>query len=141
MSALSGLTKKDIVQEVSKLSLPLGEYVVVGGAILAVHGIRTTSDIDIVATPRILEQCKNEGWESAPRPTGEAGWKKGCIEVYPDVNSGHHRPETPALIKRADMIDGIPFASLNDLLEWKKAYGREKDKQDIELITQHLHHG
>ena len=132
------MNSSEVINEVKKLNLPAGEYVVVGGAILAAHNLRETNDIDIVATPSILDWCKAEGWKTAPRPNGEAGYTKGCIEIYPEVNAGSHRPETPALIKRADVIQGVPFASLHDLLEWKKAYGREKDMRDVELITKFL---
>lgn len=38
------------------------------------------------------------------------------------------------------MIQGIQLASLNDVLLFKKGYGREKDMRDVELIEQYLNH-
>ena len=42
------------------------------------------------------------------------------------------------VIRNSEIIDGVPFMSLNDLMELKRAMGREKDLKDIELIIEYL---
>jgi hypothetical protein len=42
------------------------------------------------------------------------------------------------LIRRADIIRGIPFASLDDVLKFKQAYNGPKHWADIELIEKYL---
>ena len=47
-------------------------------------------------------------------------------------------PRQKNLLKMAEIIEGIPFAPLTEVLKWKKAFGRPKDVVDIELIEQYL---
>ena len=35
------------------------------------------------------------------------------------------------------MIEGLPFVQLKYIIEWKKLFGREKDKKDLQLIEQY----
>jgi hypothetical protein len=42
------------------------------------------------------------------------------------------------LIRNAEIIDGVPFIKLDELIKFKKALGRDKDKKDVELIEQYL---
>lgn len=42
---------EDIVIALKNLPSPFGSYILVGGAVLALRGIRDTHDIDIVVTP------------------------------------------------------------------------------------------
>jgi hypothetical protein len=133
------LEAADIFREVAQLNFPKGQYVVVGGAVLAAHGIKHTQDIDIVASPELLEKLRQDNkWKITNRPSGDLGVCKGCVEVYPDVNCPAYYPEFKDLLDRVETIQGIPFASLNDVKLFKKGYGREKDIRDIKLIEQWL---
>jgi hypothetical protein len=133
------LKAEDVLREVSQLNFPLGKYVIVGGAVLAVHGMKHTSDIDIVASPELLGHLRqNAEWKTANRPSGEPGVCKGCIEVYPDVNCPAYHPEFQDLLEHAELVEGIPFASLDDVKLFKKGYGREKDFRDIQLIENYF---
>lgn len=39
------------------------------------------------------------------------------------------------LIDTAEVIDGVPFTNLDEVILWKTAMGREKDLNDLELIA------
>ena len=41
-------------------------------------------------------------------------------------------------INRAEIIDGLSFVNLKDVIKWKEKAGRNKDKRDIILINQYL---
>ena len=125
--------------EIEKLNLPLQKYVVFGGAALQARGIRETADIDIVATADVLEKCKSEGWEDHPRinQNNTLGLHKGIVELYPDVGRGLNL-DFEYLRKNTEIINGIPFCNLEDIIQVKRAYGREKDLQDIELIRKYI---
>jgi hypothetical protein len=43
-----------------------------------------------------------------------------------------------SLIDRAELIDGLPFARLEDVLAFKLSYGRPKDLEHARLIEEHL---
>lgn len=129
----------NVSDEIKSLNFPLGKYVVVGSAVLAAHNIRAARDIDIVVTPDLYEKCKHDGWETHWHTTGQRyALHKENVEVYLDVNCNPFNPTTAELIERADIIDGIPFISLIDLLQFKRAYGRLKDKPDVKLIERYL---
>jgi hypothetical protein len=49
-------------------------------------------------------------------------------------NLAPYAPTLEELAKRAVKYDGILFASLEDIRQWKKASGRPKDITDIKLI-------
>ncbi len=42
------------------------------------------------------------------------------------------------IIAKAEIIDGLPFVTLDTVVKWKKLKGREKDIRDIELIEEFL---
>jgi len=43
----------NLLKEIKKLKLKIGQYVVVGGSALAGYGIRKSDDIDILVIPEI----------------------------------------------------------------------------------------
>lgn len=49
--------------------------------------------------------------------------------------------EAKELIKNADILNGIRFVKLEKVLEWKKAFNRPKDQEDIKLIEKFLDEG
>jgi hypothetical protein len=132
----------DIFNEIKRLAFPFGEYVVVGSGIMTALGIKQSHDIDIVVTESLFEKCKESGWEvmpwTYPHRIGEIYLKRGNIELYLDVNCGDCNPTTDELINEAIVINEVPFISLERLLQFKKAYGREKHLNDALLIEQYL---
>ena len=132
----------NIFEEVRKLNFPPRQYVVVGSGPMAARGIREIRDIDIVVSPEFFEKCKQDGWEQVPWTYSEkleqVYLKQGVVELYLDVNCGNFNPKTDELIQRADVIDGIPFASLEDVIRFKKEYNKPKHLADIKLIAEYL---
>ena len=58
----------------------------------------------------------------------------GKIEVF----GGWMGWDIDALIDDAERIDGLPFARLEDVLAWKRAYARPKDLDHVRLIERYL---
>lgn len=77
------MTTDDVITELNRLSLPRGEYVVVGGAALAVRGIRETNDTYLVVTPELFEYLAGLGWAQKLRPNGKpsCGCHLRCAEI------------------------------------------------------------
>lgn len=130
----------NVIEEIKKLNLPKDSYVVIGGSSLAVRGIRETADIDLVVSKDLLEEYKQkEEWHIHPRldTTKEPGLTNGLVEMYPDI--GYGIDDTfEEMRNRVDIINGIPVASLEDILKIKETYKREKDLRDIELIRKYI---
>lgn len=129
----------NIFEELKRLGLPTGQYVVFGGGSMAAHGIRMPSDIDILVTNELYERLREQGWqdEEEIRP-GLTRIVKDKYDVTPDISCGSYNPNKQELIDNAKIINGIPFLPLNELIKFKKEKGREKDLKDIELIKKYL---
>lgn len=132
------MSRMNVFKEIRELNLPFGQYVVVGGAIMAAHGIKDTQDVDLVVTEDLFEKLKQRGWKEHKRPNGEPGLEYKVFEAYLDVNCGNHNPKTEDLIAGAEIINGVPFISLEELIKFKKEYARPKDLEHIKTIEQHL---
>jgi hypothetical protein len=129
----------NIFDQVKSLNLPLGQYVVVGGGVLAAHGIRDFKDIDILITEELFDELKKNGWTVKVTSWGSNNVVNGIVEAGPSISScKNYEPDITKVIKEADIINGIPFMDLHELMKFKKALGREKDLVDIALIKNYL---
>lgn len=134
----------NIFEDIKKLKFPQGQYIIVGSGPLVARGIRETNDIDIVVSPELFEKCKKDWWEQLPRTypdkIGQIYLRHGYIELFLDVNCGDFNPTLAELLQRADIIQGISFVSLEDVIKFKKAYNKPKHIQDIKMIEQYFNH-
>jgi hypothetical protein len=130
----------DIFAEVKRLNLPLGQYVVFGGGPLMAHGIRDTADVDLFVTPELYQVLKADGWEEKELggPHGGLYLVSGIYEADDTWHYGDYDPTPETIIAAANMIQGVPFAPLAEVLKWKRAFGRPKDVADVELIERHI---
>jgi len=130
----------DIVKEVKSLRLPAGSYAVVGSGPLAIRGIRPAHDIDLIVTQAVYDQLKELGWKEENFPNTERPWvlfhKNFDVSTSWSVND--YKPSAQQLIKDADVIEGIAFVRLEDVLMWKKTCRRKKDLEDIKLIEKYI---
>lgn len=102
------------------------------------RGLRKRGDIDIVATPSLYEKLKEQGWKEKDTIEGRRKLVWDDVEVYREFWCGEYRPQTEELILDAEIIGGIPFLSLENLLVFKRVLGREKDLVDVDLISEYL---
>ncbi|MFB7669549.1 hypothetical protein ACFC1R_37545 [Kitasatospora sp. NPDC056138] len=117
-----------------RLHLPACDYVVCGSAVLYARGLRARiGDLDVLA--------RGQAWRIALtlarpiRPPSGHGWAvyhpSAAIEIVDRWTPGW---PTDQLIEGADVIDGIRFMRLGDVLRWKEAARRPKDGPDIAAI-------
>lgn len=132
----------NIVEEMKKLQFPQGQYVIVGSGPLGIRGIKETNDIDIVVSPELFERCKQDWWEQLPRTypdkIGQIYLRHGYVELFLDVNCGDFNPTLKELLQRADIIEGITFVSLKDVIKFKQSYNKPKHWEDIKIIEKYL---
>lgn len=130
----------DIISEVKKLNLPQGKYAVVGSGAIAIKGIRPAHDIDLVVTHDIYDGFKSAGWEEVRFPNTLRPWVlfKEVFDISTSWSVEGYQPDPAQLIQNAEIIEGVAFVRLEDLLKWKKACRRDKDLADIELIEAYL---
>lgn len=131
----------DIFLKLKQLNFPLGEYVVVGGA-MAAHGIREAHDLDILVTPKLYLKLQEQGYMQCNclqcMKTSRLLLKKGQVDILPNFMLGNYIGDTKKLIKNADIIKGFPFIKLKEFIKFKKQLGRPKDLADIKLMQDYL---
>ena len=129
----------DIFSKIKNLNFNVGDYIIIGGAALAGRGIKETKDIDIFVSRDLLVALgSNSDWRHHPRIVQgeEAGLVNvdGTVELYPTMGG----ITFDELKMKQEMINGIPFANLHDIVKIKETYNREKDHKDIALIEEYL---
>jgi hypothetical protein len=129
----------DIIEKVRKLDFPAGQYLVFGSGPLMVHGIRESRDIDLLVTSELYAQLKADpSWKVMHWPDGAEYLANGDYEVDDIWHYNDYQPKTNELIAKAEVIEDVPFAPLDEVIKWKRAFGRPKDLADVELIEAYL---
>lgn len=133
------LANNDIFTQVKSLNLPFGEYAVIGSGVMSAYGIRAHRDIDLVITEELFLDLKKNGWKVKQiRPDFEVV-VFGIVEASPKmVTLDNYKPDIQKLIKTADNINGVAFTKLTEVIDFKRALGRDKDMKDIEMIEDFL---
>ena len=132
------MNSKEIITKVKALNLPLGSYVVFGSGPLAAVGIRDANDVDLYVTPAILQTLKEHGWQQVYKGPGDEPYTHDGYEAHDNWDFSPYSPTLEHLLDTATIIDGVPFASLEEVREWKFGSGGAKHLRDIELIDKYL---
>jgi hypothetical protein len=131
------MENSDLFQKVKNLKLPKGKYALFGSAPMGIRKLRDCHDIDIIVVDDLWNEYRNKsGWEYKINERGGESLTNGDIEFWHDWLPWYQNVNE--LIYGAEMIDGLPFVQLKYVVEWKKAYGREKDFSDIKIIEEFL---
>jgi hypothetical protein len=131
------MTKEEIVSKVKSLNLPKGSYIVFGSCPMAIAGIREAGDIDFLVSTELFEQLERSGWKQIEKTPNDKSLVKDDFEAHINWDFSSYKPTLEHLLESGDIVDGVPFASLSEVLNWKIAFGRPKDLKDIKLINQY----
>jgi len=123
----------NIKQKIQSLDLPENSFVVVGSGIMGALGIRESNDIDMIISQEVFDDLERKGWD-------HDNWPDQIVLKNDVFDLGVHwmNEKVEDLIKKATIIDDIPYLSLTDLLTWKIARSRPKDILDVQLINDYL---
>ncbi len=128
----NSINNTDLFKKVKELDLPKGKYALFGSAPLGIRNLRECHDIDIIVTEDLWKIMSDKNWENSVAASGCSYLKSGEIELFRDWAPGEWHIDD--LINQAEIIDGLPFVRLEEVLKWKKIINREKDRRDIEII-------
>lgn len=133
------LSKEEVIKIAKELDFSPEQYLVFSGGSLAAHEIRPTDDVDMVVTPELFSRLKaSNDWKYTSRYDGTEFLDHGKVEIASKLEWSEYLVTLAEAKSREDIIEGIPFMNLSDVIQFKLAYGRDKDKDDIELIKEHL---
>lgn len=120
---------------VDELGLDRREFVIFGSGPLLAHGLRTSiRDLDIVARGTAWNSVSRHGFPAIGPISGAPMtlfWGT-LIQFSPQWISPDW--DTNDLIDRAELIQGLPFAQLADVLAYKQMLRRPKDHPDLKAL-------
>ena len=123
------MTKSEIIERLQLLDYACGEYWVVAGSAMVMHGLReTTNDIDLGCTKALADVLESRGYKADMLADGT---RKILVAEDVEIFEGW-------LFDDVVTVEGISVISLKGLLEMKKRLGRAKDTKDVELIEEAL---
>ncbi|HEX4774378.1 MAG TPA: hypothetical protein VH234_02585 [Candidatus Saccharimonadales bacterium] len=128
------MTKQVIIKKVKALNLPKGSYIVFGSCPLALAGLREANDIDLLVNDKLLNRLRAEGWKQTNKGPHDKPLVWDVFEAHNKWNFSAYQPTLEQLLETALVIEDVPFASLDEVRQWKVASGRPKDLEDIALI-------
>lgn len=127
-------------ENLKKLDLPVGDFMVVSSGALAVRGIRESGDLDVVVTES-LWKILSEKYPVVSEDGIDRIDLGNDIEILSPADSIFGNGKMIPLkesFEKADTFDGIKFMNLEHLKKIKEKLGREKDLRDIQLIDEYL---
>ena len=132
------MTIKDIVSKVKLLNLPKGSYIVYGSCPMTALKIREAKDIDLYVSQEIYDDLKKKGWKEVYKGPKDKPVVYEDIEAHNTWDFSAYNPTIEELLSRSFEVEGIDFASLEDVRKWKASSGRPKDLDDIKLINDNI---
>lgn len=115
---------------------------------MEVYGIRAAHDLDIVVSEDLFNDLRKQGWVMCECDKCKNKWARGStdrilkgdgVDILSEYSYGNkYYKSADEIIQKAVIIDGVPYAPLEELLKWKKAANREKDQKDVELIEKFM---
>ena len=132
------MTKEEVITKVKLLNLPKDSYVVFGSSPMAVAGIREANDIDLLVSPEVYANLREAGWQELYKGPHDSPLVHELFEVHDSWSFSPYNPTLKHLLGSATVVDGVPFASLEEVRKWKVASGGQKHLADIKLIDAKL---
>lgn len=132
------MKKNEVIEKVKSLNFSKDSYVVYGSAPFAILGIREVNDIDLLVSEELYEELKKKGWKKVYKGPKDEPLTYDIFEAHPNWDFSPYAPTLSELLSRAIDVEGISFASLEDVRKWKEASGRPKDLSDLNLIENYF---
>ncbi len=124
-------------------NFPIGHYAIAASGPMGIRNLREINDIDLIVSPELWDVLADQFGV-----TDENGVKKIVLpgKAIEAVREGSFyskpaesgMPTVEERIRKAEIIEGLPFDSLENTLYFKKLMGREKDLRDISIIENWL---
>jgi hypothetical protein len=128
-----------LLGKLRELDMPEGDYALFGSAPLVACGLlREVHDLDVVARGGAWDRAMELGpVRTAPEGDPVVWLEGGAIEIF----GGWLGWDIDVLIDNSQIIDGLPFARLEDVLAFKLSLGCPKDVAHARLIEGYLRGG
>lgn len=121
-----------------RFNLPIDQYAITGSGALGIRNLRVIGDIDIIVTSKLWNILEKRYGVTDENNVKKIVLSNGVLEALGEQSYAKEKDlNAPSITKRiasAEIIEGLPFESLEHVLYYKRKMGREKDEQDIKII-------
>ncbi len=130
----------ELLKRVRELNLPKDKYAIFGSGPICIRGLREFShDLDVIVINEVFDAMRNDERFVLRKLENTSEYLEwNGIELYKDWQPGEW--DIGDLIRDAEVIEGLPFVEIEDVLKWKRISGRDKDIRDIKLIEDYLNY-
>lgn len=132
-----------ILDYLRSLKLPANDFAIFGSGPMYAYGLKDLdNDLDIIARGKAWEKALELGAvdQNAFHGLGKVELADGKIEItnywFDDLQPGVW--DVDELIDNAVIIDGLKYVTLENVLKWKKLFGRPKDLAHAKIIEDFL---
>lgn len=125
-----------LFDQLRELGLPLGRYAVFGSGPLVVRGIiPLANDIDVIVTQDVWDSLSEIGnvERLLEYDVHIVSMANGALTFGTQWGIGHF--EIDALIKTADIIDGLPFVRIEHVAHYKRLRATAKDLKHLAALA------
>ena len=138
---MKNLRSNQLLGKLNSLGLSADDYAVFGSGPMFAHGIKDLGhDPDIIARGNAWRQaCSTSSPQTAIFGGLVVNLFNGEIEIFDSWAPGDW--DVNDLIDTAEIIEGIRFVTLENVVKWKRLMGREKDQIHIKMIEDYLNGG
>lgn len=139
-----GVVIKNNQEKFSALRLfnfPIDQYAITGSGPLGIRNLKTIGDIDIIVSQELWNDLAAQYSVTDQNGVRKIVLAGGIIEAFQE-GSFYTQPfddkasTVASRIAHAEIIDGLPFDSMENVLYYKRKMHQEKDLKDILLIEQ-----
>jgi hypothetical protein len=125
------------INQLRRLGLPLNKMLIVGSGTMALLGIKKNDDLDLWVADDVFKMMARNKKLNPVKKHGRIFYetKDGAIEASNSMPCTKGKVEQ--YLKRAIVIYGFHFKSIDDVIGWKKCMGRPKDKLHIKMIEEY----
>jgi len=109
------MTLAEIVAKVKTLDLPENSYIVFGSCPLAAVGLREANDVDMLVDEVVFKDLRRRGWQILQKGPKDNPLVYDVFEAHPNWDFSQYKPTLKHLLATADIIEGVPFASLAEV--------------------------
>lgn len=126
---------KEMLKAVHNLNFPQGECVVVGSGTLTARGIRESLDVDLIVSEKIWNELSKKHDVFQKGGVNRISLSED-VEVLGPGSIFLSSAVIPVenVFNEAEVYEEIKFLNLQHLKKFKRALGRDKDLEDVQLI-------
>jgi len=127
-----------------EFNLPIDQYVIAGSGPMGIRNLKAIGDIDIIVSENLWTELASKYGVSDKDGIKKITFPGGIIEAFHQDSFysepfDEKAPKYEWRLANAEIIDNLPFDTLETTLYYKMKDRREKDLQDIELIKKWLY--